>query len=235
MGRLIASIALMLLAGNSANAALLSRMSGQAYYDTVLNITWLADANYAKTSGYDTDGLMTWSAAQAWIASLNAGSGYLGLTDWRLPTAIDTGTSGCDFAYTGTDCGYNVDLSTGEMAHLFYSTLGNVGFYDTVGVPTGCGTSSPNYCLTSTGPFSNLQSNIYWYRTSYAPATFYAWNFDFHWGIQDANPKSSNGFAWAVRGGDSPLFAPVPIPAAAWLFGGAFAGLGVLRHRQASA
>ena len=32
----------------------------EAYYDTALNITWLADANYAKTSGYDADGLMNW-------------------------------------------------------------------------------------------------------------------------------------------------------------------------------
>ena len=30
-----------------------------AYYDTVLDITWLADANYVQTSGYDADGKMT--------------------------------------------------------------------------------------------------------------------------------------------------------------------------------
>jgi len=29
-------------------------------YDTVLNITWLQDANYAKTSNYSTTGFMTW-------------------------------------------------------------------------------------------------------------------------------------------------------------------------------
>ncbi|MDP2325623.1 MAG: hypothetical protein Q8N51_16575 [Gammaproteobacteria bacterium] len=40
---------------------------------------------------------------------------------------MDTGTPGCDFAYTGTDCGYNVDLVAGEMARMFYSTLGNTG------------------------------------------------------------------------------------------------------------
>jgi len=27
-------------------------------YDDVLNITWLQDADYAQTSGYDPDGLM---------------------------------------------------------------------------------------------------------------------------------------------------------------------------------
>ena len=40
-----------------------SAASFEAYYDTVLDITWLADANYAQTSGYDADGRMTWSNA----------------------------------------------------------------------------------------------------------------------------------------------------------------------------
>ena len=34
---------------STADAALVSRLGGLAYYDTVLNITWLADANFAKT------------------------------------------------------------------------------------------------------------------------------------------------------------------------------------------
>ncbi len=75
---------------------------------------------------------MMWSEAQAWIGTLNTAS-YLGTNDWRLPTVTDTGTPGCNFAYTGTDCGYNVDLSTGEMAHMFYSTLGNTSHYNTSG------------------------------------------------------------------------------------------------------
>ena len=51
-----------------ANAALVDR-GGGLIYDTDLNITWLADANYAYTSGYDTqdatDGLMTHAYAMA--------------------------------------------------------------------------------------------------------------------------------------------------------------------------
>jgi len=71
--------------GVGVQAALLGRAPAtpggndyQAYYDTDLNITWLADANYAKTSGYDPDGLMTWNEAQSWIPSLNA-SNHLGV------------------------------------------------------------------------------------------------------------------------------------------------------------
>ena len=43
--------------------------SYEAYYDTELDITWLADANYAKTSGHDADGQMNWMNANAWAAN----------------------------------------------------------------------------------------------------------------------------------------------------------------------
>ena len=58
------------------------------YFDnnaTALGITWLGDANYAKTSGYDADGQMSWTAANVWAAGLN----FDGITGWRLPTTID--------------------------------------------------------------------------------------------------------------------------------------------------
>jgi hypothetical protein len=98
--------------------------TAEAYYDISLNTTWLANANVAS--------LMTWADANSWAAGLNPyGSG---ITGWRLPTVTDTGTPGCDFAYTGTDCGYNVDTATGEMAHMFYTTLGDKAYYDTSGV-----------------------------------------------------------------------------------------------------
>lgn len=35
------------------------------------DLTWLADINYAQTSGYDGDGLMNWGDANAWVASLD--------------------------------------------------------------------------------------------------------------------------------------------------------------------
>ncbi len=77
--------------------------------------------------------------------------------DWRLPTVTDTGTSGCDYAYTGTDCGYNMDTSTGEIVSLFYDSLGIFPKYDTSGSgPQG------GYGLSSTGPFTNLQMGLYW-------------------------------------------------------------------------
>ncbi len=52
-----------------------------------------------------TNGSMTWWGAVVWADWLY----YGGYTDWRLTTITDLGDDGCNFAYTGTDCGYNVD------------------------------------------------------------------------------------------------------------------------------
>lgn len=56
------------LSVGTAQAALIDR-SGGMLYDDVLNITWLQDANYAKTSGYDADGKSSWAAANTWAAN----------------------------------------------------------------------------------------------------------------------------------------------------------------------
>jgi hypothetical protein len=45
-----------LMATSGAEAALVERLGGKAIYDDVANLTWLQDANYAQTSGYDDDG-----------------------------------------------------------------------------------------------------------------------------------------------------------------------------------
>jgi len=201
LGILCSSVLLLGLA-STAQATLYDRGSGMIY-DDVLDITWLQDANYAKTSGYDADGRMDWNAAMAWATGLS----YGGYNDWRLPTIVDTGTSGCDFAYGGTDCGYNVQTGSvattvySELASLFYDTLGNNGWVDTSGNPTGCSGSDP-WCLTNTGLFTNMQSNFYWSGTEYAPGTYRAWGFYTGSGVQDTNDKNVELYAWAVRSGD---------------------------------
>ncbi len=57
--------------------------------DNVSRLIWLKDANYARTEGYDSDGLMTWYDAMDWVDYVNGmeeGNGYAGHNDWRLPT-----------------------------------------------------------------------------------------------------------------------------------------------------
>ena len=240
MLRYLASILALCLIASTAQAALLGRLpmtpggaDYQAFFDDELDITWLADASYVQTSGYDVDGVLSWSEALDWIVSLN-GFSHLGKQDWRLPAVIDTGAPGCNIAFTGTDCGYNVDLASSEMAHLFYSTLGNVGYYGTNSEILHCG-SSPPYCLRNSGPFSNLQPGWYWSGTEYALAvTNSAWIFNFRNGRQNDYERSGFGNpfgAWAVRSGD---IAPVPLPPTLWLLGSAAGLLSVLRPRGAT-
>ena len=46
--------AFLLLGCGSVQAELIERAGGAAYYDDVLNITWLADAGSAMTAGFNT-------------------------------------------------------------------------------------------------------------------------------------------------------------------------------------
>lgn len=104
----------------------------EAYYDTALNLTWLADANYAYTSGFVSrfhgpGGNMVFGEALQWAGGLDIG----GVTGWRLPT-VEVGP------------GLVVDESTSELSHMYSVTLGNTG------------------SLTNTGPFLNLERHKYW-------------------------------------------------------------------------
>lgn len=104
-----------------ANATLIDR-GGGLIYDDVLDITWLQDANYAYTSGYDSDGYMTWYTAMSWAASLSYYDSVRDVyyDDWRLPTT------------PGTTWGY---INEGEMGHLYYDegvTYSSPGFFSNV-------------------------------------------------------------------------------------------------------
>ena len=124
-------------------SALLIDRGGGLIYDTDLSITWLQDANYAMTSGYDIDGQMNWYDAVAWADQLE----YGGFDDWRLPITVYL--SGL-WRYDGsTTLGYNI--TTSEMGYMYYNNIGNLGYYDTSGSgpQTGWG-------LHNTGPFTNL-------------------------------------------------------------------------------
>lgn len=199
------------------------------YYDTALNITWLANANVA--------GFVTWSTANSWAAGLNLN----GITGWQLPTTGPVNGSSFNYnsSYDGsTDRGYNISApgsaypgSTGsEMAHMFYVTLGDKAYFDTLGFPQA------GYGLTNTGPFSNLLTSLYWSATEYAPNTNYAWGLGTDVGLQNPfNKTTTNAHAWAIHSGDvGAAVATVPVPAAVWLFGSGLLGLiGVARRKAA--
>jgi hypothetical protein len=203
--RLVACV--LVAISSSSHAALYDRGNG-LIYDDVLDITWMQDANYAQTSGYDSDGLMSWADANTWAEQLS----YGGFDDWRLASAGNA-----------PSVGFNV--TTGELGHMFYNNLGNtastsilnnVSFTDTT---PGGGTES----------FLNVQSDTYWLGEEYAPITGFAWAFITDNGGQYNTNENGSYYSWAVRAGD---VGSVPVPAAAWLFGSALAGLLVARRKR---
>lgn len=242
------------LAAVTAQAALLGRAaltsSGtdyQAYYDDVLNITWLADANLANTNafgvtGIDQYGMMAWTTANQWIAAMNTAS-YLGLTSWRRPAInpVDGITYRLSGSFDGsTDLWWNISApgtifagSTGsEMAHLYYNTLGNQGGNNFIGQANACLYELPYLCLANTGPFTNLQAAAYWSGSGeYTGGSTGAYSFSFGAGYQTSSGAGpgSQYFVWAVHDGDP--FAVAPIPASVWLFGSALGLVGVMRRK----
>jgi hypothetical protein len=112
---------LVMLFSNSVQAELIDR-GGGLIYDTELNVTWLQDANFAKTSGYHEDGRMTWEEAMKFVENLKYFDPVRKVTwdDWRLPTAKNRDGS-------GPDRGYYTRGS--ELGHMYYNNLGNQGLY----------------------------------------------------------------------------------------------------------
>jgi Protein of unknown function (DUF1566)/Divergent InlB B-repeat domain len=68
----------------SVSATLIPRGNGMVY-DDVKGVTWLQDANYAKTTGAAPGGYMIWSTAYDWAQTVNVG----GFSDWRLPSTAE--------------------------------------------------------------------------------------------------------------------------------------------------
>jgi hypothetical protein len=205
-------------------------------YDPNLNMTWLRDWNYAKTSGYATtnaggtgenaiysSGAMGWNAAKTWASNLTVG----GFSGWRLPEVTDTGRPGCNDYTLGTDCGYNVygyggsmpgvvinpgAATLSPMAYLWYVELGNKAFLDIYGNP------QPGFGLENAGPFINMQSSAYWSGTEFNQDDLQrpeyvennSWYFASNFGLQQRVTKSSPMFAVALRAGDVGASVPEP-------------------------
>ena len=210
---LLRLVACLFVVSSSSHAALYDRGNG-LIYDDVLDITWMQDANYAQTSGYDSDGLMSWADANTWADQLS----YGGFDDWRLPSAGTAPTSG-------------YDVISGELGHMFYTNLGEKDhiFYTDIGNATGSVSFTDATLGGGTESFLNLHLYYYWYGEEYAPDTSLAWQFGTEFGHQSLSFKYGPQYSWAVRDGD---VSTVPVPAAAWLFGTALLGLVGVRRRH---
>lgn len=116
MRKKIMGVIFLMLWGTAANAALFDRGNGMIY-DSVLNITWLQDANMS--------GLLNRAEAVAYVDNLVFG----GYEDWRLPI-MDVNGDG-----TVVSCP-NVSEETcrdNELAYMFYENFGGAFDQDLTG------------------------------------------------------------------------------------------------------
>jgi uncharacterized protein (TIGR03437 family) len=171
----------------TAAPALILSADGLTVYDSVNNITWLADANLAATNRFglpscngssskqtcaNPSGSVNYQAAVAWVAGMN-GANYLGHNNWQLPTTplIDSncGKTGPNGASFGFGC-------TAGALDAMYNELGLKSPNTAVPVST-----------SMAGPFSNLQPYLYWSGSQgSSPAQGNA-TFSFATGWQGAN------------------------------------------------
>ena len=217
--RRLATAAGLLAAALPALAQLQARDAGNdgsvdAYYDPVHQITWLAHAQAAAGSAQDdgsstTDGLLTWQAAQSWVAGLTVG----GVAGWRLP--------GIDAACNGNGIGYG--CSAGELGHHFYNNLGG-----STGLPISFSANA------QAGLFQGLADQTFWSRDTLAQDPDQAGVLLFSEGYQDFAFKAfSDHAAWAVHDGD--VLAAVPEPASALTLLAGLGGLWLARRRGRAA
>ncbi len=175
-------------------------------WDEGAKVTWLADADLAKTQWFgaqsltgdgvmaiNADGSMSRATADAWITGMNAYDngpgnhpGWLGLSDWDLPPIIDF--TDCTLGHLGFDCDHN------PMGELFYGPL-NLS----QGKPV---VDAPNINLHG---FTHLQPYLYWACTladgsknvcsDDLPATGFAWTFSFGNGFEGTDVIGNNMYA----------------------------------------
>ncbi len=177
-----------------------------AFYDTVLNVTWLADANWAGTSGYadqfenptpvpgEPVGRMHLGQQLTWAAQLNVH----GVTGWRLHRLLG-------YVCQDGDC---YPTST-EISRLFSATLGN-------------GNQGP----TNTGPFTNAFLGGYWSESTFNNSDRpFVYSEEGRFGVSDES--AARVFAWAVHNGDVGV---IPEPGTYALLIAGIAALGL--HRR---
>ncbi|GEM_PF-291398 len=210
------AVAVLLVAAAHAE---LHDMGGGLLYDDVLDVTWLQDADYARTSGYKPNGKMPWADATKWMAELvyHDTARNVDIRGWRLPRArpvVGDRFNG-RFCFDGTsDEGYNITSPNSELAYMFHVNLGLKGYYspagkDQAGECGAAGNGKPGY-IVNVGLVRNLKSHIYWTGSSVEPYTDRnAWIFDATYGYQNFYNKNDMLSPWPVHDGNVAGVAPV--------------------------
>jgi len=206
--------------------------SGNLLSSSTLRSAILAANSSLNSGDFDSFGRATYRGALAFISYLNSTS-YGGTQQWRLPAMLQSGA--CNFTYDGTNCGYNVNPATSELARVYYTELGRIAKFDADGFTNGgygiFNNDGAPTSLVPVPPFTNVQSDAYWLGLDNGSGL--AWSFATSDGVQGNVSKAGLGFAWAVAPGNVQITtSPVPLPAPVWLIGSGLACL-AFRLRRA--
>jgi hypothetical protein len=197
------ALATLLLASNGTQAALVNAGNGLVN-DTVLDITWVANAALS--------GEQSWEDLTQWAEGLV----YAGYDDWRLASlsvASDAPTMSTIDCTTVTE----EDCRDNELGYMYmYYLPGNYGETKTGGQTVG------NVILTGI-------QDVYWSATEFAPTFLdYAWGFSygnvggFDPGRRISAPMATPRYGWAVRDGQ---VATAPLPSTPLLIALGFTGM----------
>ena len=213
---------------SSASAALIDR-GGGLLYDTMLDVTWLQDANYAKTSGYDTDGKMNWTDATSWVNNLvyHDSLNNTDYTGWRLPDVKPVNGVAFNYNHSNrgvTDYGHNITSPNSELAYMYYVNLGLSSEF----APSDSGATQTNFGIfgdgfhavgdhNDVGLVKNLTVGNYWSGVAFPPISGDYWDFSTQFGYQSSFDTAYPFYAWAVHNGD--IASSVPLPPTGWLIG----------------
>lgn len=180
MVRGVAAACLMGCVGGVASAELQGRYltadtshGFDAYYDTIQNVTWLADATYG--------GRKNWDDAEAWLQTLRLG----GYRDWRFPTyanASGNGTTGELYQLWVVQLGNNADAQHPTMSY-------NPGPFHNVEYYMNSGAYAP--------------TAAYWTGKSYGDFAMAWMTFNAAYIGQYRNGLSNGYGVWVCRTGDS--------------------------------
>jgi hypothetical protein len=222
----------------TAKPALVPSADGKLIYDPALNVTFLADANLAKSltpgspyyvSGINADGSMNLTVLNNLLNALNTNT-FMGLKGWTVPTTAANGVNGdCSIPSTPAqlqagfpDYGYQCDGAAGQLGELFYDELGG-----TAGDPiTETGNADVNF-------FQNLRDDLYWeFGPSDPNVPEGDPSFSFESGLQGSNfggdtlPNGNNLFVILEVPGDA-----IPEPSTIALFAAVLGLIWSVRRR----
>jgi hypothetical protein len=176
--------------------SLYASADGKTVYDPSAGVTWLADADLAKTekfgvAGINRDGSMEHHAAVSWIEAMNKAD-WLGEKDWQLPMSGSCGGFGCE---------------TGPLGELYYH-----------GLDLGHGRPAAATPDTTLGDFQDIQPYLYWSCAAQRvkspckglPAPGFGWSFSFGNGFQGTDVMKNELYATAYYPGGRPTKPPPP-------------------------